>query len=93
MKRNLRQTLEIRDNVSDPKLKLHAADIANDCYKYILDMSTKCRDIIRCFEVRYKKTETIQKLDERIEETEEETFQMEAAQIQQKRLLVDANHP
>jgi hypothetical protein len=40
-----------------------------------------------------QKTETIQKLDERIEETEEETFQMETAQIQKKRLLVDANHP
>jgi hypothetical protein len=74
MKRNLRQTLEIRDNVSDPKLKLHAAAIANDCYKYILDMSTKFGDIIRCFEVRYKKTEqvsTLQKLDERIESMED----------------------
>jgi hypothetical protein len=37
-------------------------------------MSTKCGDIIRCFEVRYKKTEqvsTLQKLDERIESMED----------------------
>lgn len=38
MKRNLRQTLEIADTVSDPKLKLQAVAIANDCYKFILDM-------------------------------------------------------
>src|SRR5215210_3401763 len=36
MKRNLKQTLEIRDSASDPKVKLQAAAIANDCYKFIL---------------------------------------------------------
>ena len=40
MKRNLKQTLEIRDNASDPKVKLQAAAIANDCYKFILDITT-----------------------------------------------------
>jgi IS30 family transposase len=40
MKRNLKQTLEIRDNTGDPKVKLQAAAIANDCYKFILDMTT-----------------------------------------------------
>src|SRR5919106_803081 len=40
MKRNLRQTLEIRDTASDPKVKLQAAAIANDCYKFILDITT-----------------------------------------------------
>jgi hypothetical protein len=52
MKRNLRQTLEMRGSASDPKVKLQAAAIANDCYKYILDMSIKCGGSIRCFEVR-----------------------------------------
>jgi hypothetical protein len=40
MKRNLKQTLEIRDTASDPKIRLQAAAIANDCYKFILDMTT-----------------------------------------------------
>ncbi|HKI09140.1 MAG TPA: hypothetical protein VKA09_12150 [Nitrososphaeraceae archaeon] len=40
MKRNLKQTLEIRDSTGDPKIKLQAAAIANDCYKFILDMTT-----------------------------------------------------
>jgi hypothetical protein len=40
MKRNLKQTLEIRDSAGDPKVKLQAAAIANDCYKFILDMTT-----------------------------------------------------
>jgi hypothetical protein len=40
MKRNLKQTLEIRDNASDPKVKLQAAAKANNCYKFILGMTT-----------------------------------------------------
>ena len=40
IKSNLKQTLEIRDSASDPKVKLQAAAIANDCYKFILEMST-----------------------------------------------------
>ena len=55
--RNLKQTLEIRDNPSDPKVKLQAAAIANDCYKFILGMTT-CRDCIRRFEICYIKDRT-----------------------------------
>ncbi|HSN96429.1 MAG TPA: helix-turn-helix domain-containing protein [Nitrososphaeraceae archaeon] len=40
MKRNLRQTLEIAETVTDPKTKLQARAIANDCYKYIMDLVT-----------------------------------------------------
>ena len=40
IKRNLKQTLEIRDSASDPKVKLQAAAIANDCCKFILEIST-----------------------------------------------------
>jgi hypothetical protein len=40
MKRNLRQTLEIAETTSDPKTKLQARAIANDCYKYIMDLTT-----------------------------------------------------
>ena len=40
MKRNLKETLEITNSVTDPRVKLQPESIANDCYKFILDMST-----------------------------------------------------
>jgi predicted transcriptional regulator len=40
MKRNLQQTLEIAETTADPKTKLQARAIANDCYKYIMDLTT-----------------------------------------------------
>jgi hypothetical protein len=40
MKRNLKETLEIANTSADPRVKLQARAIANDCYKFILDMST-----------------------------------------------------
>ena len=40
MKRNLKQTLEIGESASDPRTKLQARAIANDCYKYIMDLTT-----------------------------------------------------
>ena len=39
MKHNLKETLEIANTVTDPRVKLQARAIANDCYKFILDMS------------------------------------------------------
>ncbi len=72
MKRNLRQTLEIRDTASDPKVKLQAVAIANDCYKFILDMSTNAGIVSDALKYVTQKIEAIQKLDERIEEKEEE---------------------
>jgi hypothetical protein len=36
MKRNLKQTLEIAKTAADPKTKLQARAIANDCYRYIM---------------------------------------------------------
>ena len=32
--------MEIADTVADPKTKLQARAIANDCYRFILEMST-----------------------------------------------------
>ncbi|MGI8833012.1 MAG: hypothetical protein ACR2IS_10300 [Nitrososphaeraceae archaeon] len=74
MKRNLKETLEIADTASDPKIKLQARAIANECYKFILDMSTNAGIVSDALKYVAQKTETIQKLDERIinEETEEE---------------------
>ncbi|MGC2483083.1 MAG: helix-turn-helix domain-containing protein [Nitrososphaeraceae archaeon] len=40
MKLILKQTLEIADTAADPKTKLQARAIANDCYKYIMDLTT-----------------------------------------------------
>lgn len=83
MKRNLKQTLEIAKTATDPKTKLQARAIANDCYRFILEMSTNAGSIRR-FEVYYSKDRRTdrqlqrQKLDKRIEamdiqEQEEET--------------------
>jgi hypothetical protein len=75
MKRNLKQTLEIRDSASDPKVKLQAAAIANDCYKFILDMTTNAgivSDALKFVTQKKEQVDTLQKLDERIEEMEEE---------------------
>ena len=40
MKRNLKHVLEIGEAASDPKLKLESRRIANDCYRYIMDLCT-----------------------------------------------------
>ena len=40
MKRNLKQTLKIAETTTDPKIKLEARRIANDCYRYIMDLCT-----------------------------------------------------
>jgi hypothetical protein len=40
MKQNLKHVLEIGDKATDPKVKLQARAIANDCYRFILEMST-----------------------------------------------------
>jgi hypothetical protein len=39
MKRNLKETLAIAETASDPKTKLQARAIANDCYRF-MEMST-----------------------------------------------------
>jgi hypothetical protein len=40
MKRNLKQTLEIAETTSDPKIKLQAHAIVTDIYKHIMDLAT-----------------------------------------------------
>ena len=74
IKRNLKQTLEIRDSASDPKVKLQAAAIANDCYKFILEMSTNAgivSDALKYVTQESEQVNTLQKLDERIESMED----------------------
>jgi hypothetical protein len=67
MKNNLRETLEIAATVSDPRVKLQARAIANDCYKFILDMSTNAGIVSDALKYVTQKTEQVnalQKLDE-----------------------------
>ena len=55
---------------------MQARAIANDCYKFILDMSTNAGIVSDALKYAAQKTEqlnTIQKLGERIEAVEEET--------------------
>jgi predicted CopG family antitoxin len=66
---------EIRDTASDPKIKLQTAAIANDCYKFILDMTTNAgviSDALKFVERKKERLDTLQKIDERIEAIEEE---------------------
>jgi hypothetical protein len=75
MKRNLKQTLEIAETASDPRVKLQARAIVNYCYKYIMDLTTNGVVITDAMKYVIQKTEqvnTLQKLDERIETMEEE---------------------
>ena len=56
MKLNLKQTLEIADTAADPKTKLQARAIANDCYKYIMDLTTNgvvITDALNTFKVNW----------------------------------------
>jgi hypothetical protein len=78
MKSNLKETLEIANSVTDPRVKLQARAIVSDCYKFILDMSTKARVISDALKFVQEKTEevstltTLQKLGERIDSAEGE---------------------
>ncbi|HEU4823038.1 MAG TPA: hypothetical protein VFS97_06400 [Nitrososphaeraceae archaeon] len=40
MKQNLKHVLEIGETASDSKIKLEARRIANDCYRYIINLCT-----------------------------------------------------
>jgi hypothetical protein len=75
MKRNLKQTLDIANTSANPRVKLQAMAIAIDCYRFILDMTTNAGIVSDASKYVTQKTEqvsTLQKLDDRIEATEEE---------------------
>jgi hypothetical protein len=76
MKRNLKQTLEICDSASDPRVKLQAVTIANDCYKFILDMTTNAgivSDALKHVERKKEQLNTLKKIDDKIDVLEVET--------------------
>jgi predicted transcriptional regulator len=80
MKQNLKHVLEIGEAATDPKTKLQARAIANDCYKFIMEMSTNAgivSDALKFVNQSQQKINTMQK--QTAEETEtEETEGIEA---------------
>ena len=82
MKGVLKQTLEIAETSSDPKIKLEAMRIANDCYHHIMDLTTNgaiVTDAIKYVTQKQEQIDTLHKLDDRIETTEGEAEQEETA--------------
>ena len=62
--------MAIAETVTDPKTKLQARAIANDCYKFIMEMSTNAdivSDALKFVNQSKQKIDTLQKLDERIQ--------------------------
>lgn len=77
MKRNLKRVTEIQESSSDPKIKLEAIRIANDCHRFIMDLCTNAgivSDALKFVTQKLEQIDTLKKLDERVEEkaTEEE---------------------
>ena len=71
MKSNLKETLMIAAVSADPRIKLQARAIANDCYKFILDMSTNAgivSDALKYVTQQKEQLTALQKVDEQLEE-------------------------
>ena len=75
--------LEIAEEVSDPRIKLDAIRVANECYKIIMDLCSNASVVEQALKFVQQKTEqldkiqTIKMLDERIEASEEERVEEE----------------
>src|ERR671924_2217443 len=72
MKRNLKETLAIADTATDPKVKLQARAIANDCYKFIMDMSTNAGIVSDALKFVTQSKEKIDIMQKQTEDTETE---------------------
>ena len=74
MKHTLKQTVEIAEASSDPRIKLDAMKIANDCYKYIMDLTTNgaiITDAIKHVTHIQNDVNIINKVDKSLEASEE----------------------
>ena len=68
---NLKETLEIANSVTDPRIKLQARAIVNDCYKFILDMSTNAgivSDALKYVTQQKEQLASLQKVDDKLDE-------------------------
>jgi DNA-binding transcriptional regulator LsrR (DeoR family) len=87
MKRNLKQTLEIAETTSDPKTKLQARAIANDCYKYIMDLTTNgvvITDAIKFVQTNKERLAMSTKEDDNGKESKEPDYDEEKDQLKEK---------
>jgi transposase len=69
MKRNLKRVTEIGEASSDPKIKLEAIRIANDCHRFIMDLCTNAgiiTDAMKFATKQQRDIDALQMLDERI---------------------------
>ena len=86
MKINLRQTLEIAETTSDPRTKLQARAIANDCYKYIMDLTTNgvvITDAIKFVQTNKEKLSMSTK-EENEKESKEPDYDEDKDQLEEK---------
>jgi hypothetical protein len=70
IKSNLKQTLEIAETVSDPKVKLQARSIANECYHSIIDLVTNSgivSEALNYVEKRSQQLSNLQKASDKID--------------------------
>jgi hypothetical protein len=72
MKQNLKHVLEIGEAATDPKVKLQARAIANDCYKYIMDLCTNAGIVSDALKFVNQSQQKIESLDERLQPAEEQ---------------------
>lgn len=77
IKHNLKETLEIANTVIDPRVKLQARAIANDCYHYIMDLCTNAGIISDALEFVNKKSVQLDRLKKLEKEQEELTKEQE----------------
>jgi transposase len=70
LRQNLKRVLEIAETATDPKVKLEARRIANDCYRYIMDLITNVGvvgEALKYVNQKQEQIDTLKKLDERVE--------------------------
>ena len=87
MKINLRQTLEIAETTTNPRTKLQARAIANDCYKYIMDLTTNgivITDAIKFVQRNKDKLTMSSKEDNNSKESNEPDYDEDKNQLEEK---------
>jgi hypothetical protein len=87
IKINLKQTLEIAEAASDPRIKLQARAIANDCYKYIMDLTTNSvviNDAIKFVQTNKEKLTGNMSTKEDGKESKEPDYEEDKDQLEEK---------